>query len=118
MSRLLCIHSCAMCVLLRIAAYCLMLNHYHLLVPTVDANLSRFMRNVDGVYTQRFERSHRCDGSLFRGRCKAILVEADTYLLEPVRFIHRNPLRSGPVSRFDRYPEQSQRVSVPLSELG
>lgn len=70
----------------RIAAFCLMPNHYHLLVQTPDSNLSRFMRHVDGVYTQRFNRSHVCDGSLFRGRYKAILVEADMYLLELVRY--------------------------------
>ncbi len=94
----------------RIAALCLMPNHYHLLVQTPDANLSRFMRHVDGVYTQRFNLCHRCDGSLFRGRYKAILVDADTYLLELVRYIHRNPLRAGLASRLDRYPWTSHRA--------
>jgi putative transposase len=94
----------------RIAAFCLMPNHYHLLVQTPDANLSRFMRHVDGVYTQRFNRLHSCDGSLFRGRYKAILVEADTYLLDLVRYIHRNPLRAGLVSRLDRYPWNSHKA--------
>jgi putative transposase len=94
----------------RIAAFCLMPNHYHLLVQTPDANLSRFMRHVDGVYTQRFNRLHTCDGSLFRGRYKAILVEADTYLLDLVRYIHRNPLRAGLVSRLDRYLWSSHRA--------
>ncbi len=87
----------------RIAGFCLMPDHYHLLVQTPDANLSRFMRHLDGVYTQRFNRSHNCDGSVFRGRYKAILVDADTYLLELLRYIHRNPLRAGLVSRLDRY---------------
>jgi len=91
----------------RIAAFCLMPNHYHLLVQTPDANLSRFMRHVDGVHTQRFNRLHKCDGSLFRGRYKAILVDADSYLLDLVRYIHRNPLRAGLVSRLDRYPWNS-----------
>jgi len=94
----------------RIAAFCLMPNHYHLLVQTPDANLSRFMRHVDGVYTQRFNRSHRCDGSLFRGRYRAILVEADTYLLELLRYIHRNPLRAGLANRLDRYPWSSHKA--------
>ncbi len=93
----------------RIAAFCLIPNHYHLLVQTPDANLSRFMRHLDGVYTQRFNRSHNCDGSLFRGRYKAILVDADTYLLELLRYIHRNPLRAGLVSRLDRYGWSSHR---------
>ncbi len=94
----------------RIAAFCLMPNHYHLLVQTPDANLSRFMRHVDGVHTQRFNRFHKCDGSLFRGRYKAILVDADTYLLDLVRYIHRNPLRDGLVSRLDRYPWNSHKA--------
>jgi len=94
----------------RIAAFCLMPNHYHLLVQTPDGNLSRFMRHVDGVYTQRFNRSHECDGPLFRGRYKAILVDADTYLLELVRYIHRNPLRAGLVKRPDRYPWSSHKA--------
>lgn len=87
----------------RIAAFCLMPNHYHLLVQTPDANLSRFMRHLDGVYTQWFNRFHQCDGSLFRGRYKAILVDAETYLLELLRYVHRSPLRAGMVKRLDRY---------------
>lgn len=93
----------------RLAAFCLMPNHYHLVVQTPDANLSRFMRHLDGVYTQRFNRAHGCDGSLFRGRYKSILVEADTYLLELVRYIHRNPLRAGLVTRLDRYRWSSHK---------
>jgi putative transposase len=99
----------------RIAAFCLMPNHYHLLVQTPDANLSRFMRHVDGVYTQRFNRFHKCDGSLFRGRYKAILVEADTHLLDLVRYIHRNPLRAGLVTRLDRYPWNSHKAYLSRS---
>ena len=93
----------------RIAAFCLIPNHYHLLVRTPDANLSRFMRHLDGVYTQSFNRSHNSDGPLFRGRYKAILVEADTYLLELVRYIHRNPLRAGLLTRLEKYPWSSHR---------
>lgn len=99
----------------RIAAFCLMPNHYHLLIQTPDANLSRFMRHVDGVYTQRFNRFHKCDGSLFRGRYKAVLVEADSYLLDLVRSIHRNPLRAGLVSRLDRYPWNSHKAYLSRS---
>jgi putative transposase len=87
----------------RIAGYCLMPNHYHLLVHTPDANLSRCMRHINGVYTQRFNRSHQCDGQLFRGRYKAILIDADTYLLQLLRYIHRNPLNAGLVEQLDAY---------------
>lgn len=72
-------------------AYCLMGNHYHLLLETPRANLDRIMRHINGVYTQRYNRRKRTDGPLFRGRYKAILVDEDAYLLEVSRYIHRNP---------------------------
>jgi len=75
-----------------IHAYCLMPNHYHLLVRTPLANLARVMRHVDGLYTQRYNRRHGTDGPLFRGRYRAILVDADAYLLSVSRYIHRNPI--------------------------
>ena len=78
-----------------IGAYCLLPNNYHLLVHTPEANLSRFMRHVNGVYTQRFNRRHKRDGPLFRGRFKGILIEADSYLLQVVKYIHRNPAKAG-----------------------
>jgi len=93
----------------RVAAFCLMTNHYHLLIQTPEANLSRCMRHIDGVYTQRYNRVHRCDGSLFRGRYKAILVEADTYLLQVMKYIHRNPLRAGLVEDLGAYVWSSHR---------
>ena len=87
----------------KISAYCLMSNHYHLLLQTPQGNLSRYMRHLNGVYTQRYNRVHNCDGTLFRGRYKAILVEEDPYLLELVRYIHRNPLRAGIIEKLDQY---------------
>ena len=86
-----------------VSAYCLMPNHYHLLIHTPLGNLSRCMRHINGVYTQRFNRVHGCDGQLFRGRFKATLVDGDSYLLQLVRYIHRNPVRSGMVDRPDLY---------------
>ena len=87
----------------RISAYCLMDNHYHALAQTPQGNLSRFMRHLNGVYTQRYNRLHGYDGQLFRGRFKSILVDEDSYLLELVRYIHRNPLRAGMVKTIDEY---------------
>ena len=88
---------------MRIAAYCLISTHYHLLIQTPGANLSRCMRHINGVYTQRYNLRNGCDGTLFRGRYKSILVDADTYLLELVRYIHRNPLRAGIVDNLNDY---------------
>ena len=75
-----------------IHAYCLMGNHYHLLIKTPQANLSRAMQHINGVYTQRYNRLNKTDGSLFRGRYKAILVDSDAYLLHLSKYIHLNPL--------------------------
>lgn len=75
-------------------AYCLMSNHYHLLVETIDPTLSRGMRQLNGVYTQGFNRHHGRAGHLFQGRFKAILVEKDTYLLELCRYVALNPVRA------------------------
>ena len=75
-----------------IHAYCLLSNHYHLLIETPRANLERIMRHVNGVYTQRYNRLKRTDGPLFRGRYKAIVVHEEAYLLQVSRYIHRNPV--------------------------
>ncbi len=77
---------------LEVIAYCLMKNHYHLFVKTPLGNLDRCMRHINGTYTQRYNRLKKSDGSLFRGRYKSILVEADSYGLYLSRYIHRNPV--------------------------
>jgi len=92
---------------IQISAYCLMSNHYHLLIHTPQGNLSRCMRHINGVYTQRFNRAHGLDGQLFRGRFKAIVVRGDEYLLQLVRYIHRNPLGAGIVDHLGEYPWSS-----------
>ena len=79
---------------LEILAYCLMGNHYHLLLKTPRGNLSRCMRHINGVYTQRYNKLKKTDGPLFRGRFKAILVDVDNYLLHVSRYIHRNPIET------------------------
>ena len=94
---------------LRVSAYCLMPNHYCLLVQTPDANLSRCMRHINGVYTQRYNRFHSLDGPLFCGRYKAIVVCEDNYLLRLVHYIHNNPVRSGKVKKAGHYTWSSHK---------
>ena len=79
----------------RLHAYVLMGNHYHLLVETPDANLSRGMHRVNAIYSQAFNRRHERVGHLLQGRFKAILVEKERHLLELVRYVVLNPVRAG-----------------------
>ena len=88
---------------IEVFAYSLMGNHYHLCLRTPKGNLSRIMRHVDGIYTQRFNRRHRRDGTLFRGRYKAILIDADEYLAAVVRYIHLNAVEVGLVKMPEAY---------------
>ena len=83
-------------------AYCLMDNHYHLLIETPDGNLSRGMRQLNGVYTQIFNKQHSRVGHLLQGRYKAILVEKERHLLEVCRYVVLNPVRA----RIVEMPEQ------------
>ncbi len=96
----------------RCYAYCLMDNHYHLLIETPEANLSRGMRQLNGVYTQRFNRRHDHVGHLFQGRFKSILVEQQAYLLEVCRYVVLNPVRAAMVPSADRYRWSSYRATA------
>jgi putative transposase len=95
-------------------AYCLMDNHYHLLIQTPDSNLSKGMRQLNGVFTQASNRRHSRVGHLFQGRFKAILVDSDAYLLELARHIVLNPVRAGLVKKSDRWRWSSYRASAGL----
>jgi len=91
----------------RIHAYCLMNNHYHLLIETPDANLSKGMRHLNGVYTQRYNTKQHRVGHVFQGRYKAILVQKDSYLLELARYIVLNPVRARMVRAAKDWPWSS-----------
>ena len=93
-------------------AYCLMTNHYHLLVETPDANLAKGMRQLNGVYTQRFNDVHRRCGHVFQGRYKAIIVQKETYLKELARYIVLNPVRARMVARPEGWPWSSYRATT------
>lgn len=75
-------------------AYCLMNNHYHLLIETPEGNLSKGIRQLNGLYTQRFNQRHQRVGHLLQGRYKAILVDKDNYLLALCRYVALNPIRA------------------------
>lgn len=78
----------------RCHAYCLMDNHYHIVIETAEPNLSKGMRQLNGVYTQFYNRQHGRVGHVFQGRYKGILVERDEYLLELARYVVLNPIRA------------------------
>lgn len=98
-----------------IHAYCLMGNHYHLLIETPDGNLSKGMRQLNGVYTQRFNRKHKRVGHVYQGRYKAIIVQKDSYLLELARYIVLNPVRAQMVRSAGDWPWSSYRATADLT---
>jgi len=102
---------------LEIHGYCLMGNHYHLLLRTPKANLSRAMRHINGVYTQRYNRLEETDGPLFRGRYKAVLIDSDSYLLQVSRYIHLNPVEAKIAKKPEAYPWSSYRAFTGLQSI-
>lgn len=97
-------------------AYCLMNNHYHLLLETPAGNLSQIMRHINGAYTTYFNVKRKRSGHLFQGRYKAILVEAAEYATELSRYIHLNPVRAGIVAAPEEYEWSSYRYLAGISE--
>lgn len=97
-------------------AYCLMGNHYHLLLETPDGNLAKGMRQLNGVYTQRFNRKHKRVGHVFQGRYKAIIVQKQTYLLELARYIVLNPVRARMVRSAKDWPWSSYRPTAGIAD--
>lgn len=95
-----------------IHAFCQMGNHYHLLVETLDGKLASGMRQLNGVYSQYFNRRHDLVGHVFQGRYKAILVDKESYLLELARYIVLNPVRASLVERPEDWPWSSYNMTL------
>ncbi|MBL8519542.1 MAG: transposase [Betaproteobacteria bacterium] len=93
-----------------VLGYCLMDNHYHLVIHTRRGNLSRLMQRLNGTYTQAYNRRHGKVGHLLQGRFKGILVDKDAYLLEVVRYVDLNPVRARTVRDPGNWPWSSYRA--------
>ncbi len=100
-----------------IHTFCLMGNHYHLLLETPSANLPQIMRHINGAYTAYFNAKRARRGHLFQGRYKAILVDKDSYAKALSRYIHLNPVRAGMVKTPGAYPWSSYNAYIGKSEV-
>jgi hypothetical protein len=87
-------------------------NHYHLMLETPEANLSIGMRQLNGVYTQTYNRRHQISGHIFQGRFKAILVQKENYLLELCRYVVLNPVRAGVVKKIEDWRWSSYQATA------
>ncbi len=95
-----------------------MSNHYHLVIETPEGNLSRGMRQLNGVYTQRYNRRHERVGHLFQGRYKAIVIDKESHLLEVCRYVVLNPVRAGMVKRPEQWRWSSFRATAGIDKGG
>jgi REP element-mobilizing transposase RayT len=102
---------------IKVHTYCLMTNHYHLLIETPHANLSQAIKWINVSYAAYFNRKRRRSGHLFQGRFKAILIDADEYLKHLSRYIHLNPVRAGMVAHCKDYAWSSYPVFAGYSKL-
>lgn len=109
-----CLHKVLTGYELRCLSYCLMPNHYHLIVQTPDSRLSQAMKALNGRYSLRFNRRHERDAHLFKNRFGAVLQETDTQLQWTLRYVVRNPVESGLCAQPDEWPWSSFRAAAGL----
>lgn len=97
-------------------AYCMMTNHFHLLLETSDIGPGKFMKQLASCYAIYFNRKYRFSGHLFEGRYKACLVKDDDYFLQSSRYIHLNPVKAGIVEHPEDYPWSSYRTMLGMND--
>ena len=97
-------------------AWCLMDNHYHLVIETPEGNLSRGMRQLNGMYTQKYNWKYHKTGHVFQGRYKAIIVDKDSYLLELCRYVALNPVRAHVVEEPEDFRWSSYRATAGIDK--
>lgn len=97
-------------------AYCLMNNYYYIIIETPDGNLSKGMRQLNGVYTQIFNRRHKRVGHIFQGRYKAILIQKESYLLEVCRYVVLNPVRTKVTEKPEKWKWSSFRATAGIKK--
>ena len=102
---------------IRIMAFCLMPNHYHLILETPDANLSEAMQFINGVFAQRSNRRHGLTGHAFEGRFRSLVIQRDSYLMRAARYVVRNPVRAGLADDAACWPWSSYRATAGLADL-
>lgn len=96
-------------------AYCLMTNHFHMLLETSKIDISKFMKHLAGCYALYFNKKYMYQGHLFEGRYKAVLVKDDTYFLQTSRYIHLNPVKAGIVENAEDYLWSSYRTMIRMN---
>lgn len=99
-------------------AYCMMTNHFHLLLETDDIDVGKFMKYLASSYAIYFNRKYGYTGHLFEGRYKSCLVKDDAYFLQSSRYIHLNPVKAGMVNRAEEYRWSSYRTMIAMQDDG
>lgn len=94
--------------------YCLMDNHYHFIVHTPKANISQFMKLVNGRFTQYINKRHKLTGHVFEGRFKAIVIDDSSYLRAALAYVARNPVEAGLVADAERWQWSSYAAALGL----
>lgn len=97
-------------------AYCMMTNHFHLLLETSDIKIGKFMKFFSGSYAIYFNRKYSYKGHLFEGRYKGYIIKEDSYFLQTSRYIHRNPVKAGIILHPEEYPWSSYRTIIGLGD--